>query len=230
MATAGRRSTWDLLSKVPVVSALLGSVAGLPAINACMAHFNVMVKGVSQLFPGGPPVVKAALGYDIAKEDLGGPHIHTRVSGCVDNLADTEADAFEQIRRFLSYLPGSVWELAPRLATDDDPERRGESLLAIIPKDRRQVHKVRSIIDTVFDHGSFFAYRREIEAAADPDAKRREIEARLNAVASPFRTAEATGQDIIDPRDTRPLLCEFAEDAQRVLRTQLGEPPIPYRP
>ena len=74
------------------------------------------------------------------------------------------------------------------------------------------------------------AYRREIEAAADPDAKRAEIEARLQAVASPFRTAEATGQDIIDPRDTRPLLVDFVDDAQRVLARQLGPPPVPYRP
>ena len=67
-------SAWDvkLLRAVPVVSAVLGSVAGLPAVNACMAHFNVMVRGTSQLFPGGPPVVKAALGYDITKDDLGG--------------------------------------------------------------------------------------------------------------------------------------------------------------
>ena len=70
--------------------------------------------------------------------------------------------------------------------------------------------------------GASAAYRREIETADDPAAKRREIEARLESLASPFRTAEATGQDIIDPRDTRPLLCEFVEDAQRVLRTQLG--------
>ncbi len=78
--------------------------------------------------------------------------------------------------------------------------------------------------------GASAAYRREIENAEDPEAKRREIEARLNAVASPFRTAEATGQDIIDPRETRRYLCEFVEDAQRVLKTQLGVPPIPYRP
>ncbi|MDE0007195.1 MAG: propionyl-CoA carboxylase, partial [Gammaproteobacteria bacterium] len=78
--------------------------------------------------------------------------------------------------------------------------------------------------------GTSAAYRREIDNAEDPDAKRQEIEERLNAIASPFRTAEATGQDIIDPRETRSVLCEFAEDAQRVLRTQLGEPPIPYRP
>ncbi len=78
--------------------------------------------------------------------------------------------------------------------------------------------------------GASAAYRREIETADDPAAKRREIEARLEALASPFRTAEATGQDIIDPRETRPLLCEFVEDAQRVLRTQLGPTAFPYRP
>jgi methylmalonyl-CoA decarboxylase subunit alpha len=66
-------------------------------------------------------------------------------------------------------------------------------------------------------------YRREIAAAPDPEAKRQEIEARLQALASPFLTAEATGQDIIDPRDTRSRLVEFVHDAQRILKTQLGD-------
>jgi acetyl-CoA carboxylase carboxyltransferase component len=78
--------------------------------------------------------------------------------------------------------------------------------------------------------GAAAAYRREIESAPDPEAKRAEIEARLKRLASPFRTAEATGQDIIDPRDTRRLLCEFVEEAQPVLRTQLGQTSVPYRP
>jgi acetyl-CoA carboxylase carboxyltransferase component len=56
------------------------------------------------------------------------------------------------------------------------------------------------------------AYRAEIEAAPDPKAKLAEIEARLDALRSPFRTAETFWvEEIIDPRDTRKLLCEFAE-------------------
>jgi acetyl-CoA carboxylase carboxyltransferase component len=74
------------------------------------------------------------------------------------------------------------------------------------------------------------AYRREIESAPDPDAKRQEIEARLQGLASPFRTAEVTGQDIIDPRETRARMVEFVHDAQRILATQLGPPPFPYMP
>ena len=61
------------------------------------------------------------------------------------------------------------------------------------------------------------------ESADDPDAKREEIEARLQSISSPFRNAHAFGvEDIIDPRDTRPLLVDFLTDAQRVIATQLG--------
>ena len=62
------------------------------------------------------------------------------------------------------------------------------------------------------------AYKSELEAAEDPAGRLEEIRARLNLVRSPFRTAERFGvEDIIDPRDTRPLLCEFAELAWRQL-------------
>jgi propionyl-CoA carboxylase beta chain len=68
------------------------------------------------------------------------------------------------------------------------------------------------------------AYKSDLEAAEDYDAALEEIRARLNRVRSPFRTAERFGiEDIIDPRDTRPLLCEFAELAWR--RLGLGDGP-----
>ncbi len=55
------------------------------------------------------------------------------------------------------------------------------------------------------------AYRAELDAAEDRDAARAEIEERMNAIRSPFNTAGDFGvEEIIDPRDTRPFLCEFA--------------------
>lgn len=356
-----------LLRIVPVVSVVLGSVAGGPAVDAPTSHFSVMVKN-TQVFPGGPPVVKAALGIDITKEELGGEHVHTRISGVVDNYAETEEDAFRQVHRFLSYLPSSVHELPPRHEPADDPDRREEWLLSAMPRANRAVD-VHRIIKAVVDRDSFFeiapeygrnrvigfarvngfpvglmannrlhggatdvaagekvmrllqlcdmfhlplvdlcdepgfavglemekrgieragarlisftldtrmpwctvvtgqvfgvagqnhyrpsgmmlrycwpsgiwgsmhieggalaAYRRDIDTAADPEAKRAEIEGMLKQLNNPFLTAEATGQDIIDPRETRPLLCRFVQDAQRVLKGQLGPSPIPYRP
>lgn len=62
------------------------------------------------------------------------------------------------------------------------------------------------------------AYKAEIEAAEDRAAHLEAIRERLNRVRSPFRTAEIFGiEDIIDPRETRPLLCEFADLAWRSL-------------
>jgi acetyl-CoA carboxylase carboxyltransferase component len=61
------------------------------------------------------------------------------------------------------------------------------------------------------------AYRADLAAAADPERLRLEIEERLNRLRSPFRTAEAfLVEEIIDPRDTRPLLCEFANLAAKL--------------
>lgn len=360
-----------LLCQVPVVSAALGSVAGLPAIDACLAHFNLMVKGISQVFPGGPPVVKAALGIDISKEDLGDERSQVYEAGVIDNLANTEEEAFDMIRKFLSYLPSNVWEMPPRLATDDDQERRDEALLSIIPRNKRQIYDPKKILNAVLDTDSFFeiaphygrsrmlglarvngypvgvminnpkrnggstdvaagtkiirflqlcdtfhlpmvyfadepgfnsgpaqqaqgilragaklvtttlrtqmpwisiitrqlygvagqchdrpsgmfkrvawpsahwgsmhisggvsaAYKRVIAEADDPAAKQAEIEAQLNDLASPFRTAEAFNiEDIIDPRETRPMLCDFVEMAQSIIKTQLGPTAVPYVP
>ncbi len=64
------------------------------------------------------------------------------------------------------------------------------------------------------------AHRAEIEAATDPLAKRNELEAYYSKLGSPFRTAERFGVvDVIDPRETRALLCDWIEDAREAIAT-----------
>lgn len=360
---AGTNISSELLQFVPVVSAVLGSVAGLPAVQACMCHFNVMVKNTSQVFVAGPKVVEQATGQSITKEELGDERTQLK-NGVIMNLAESEQDAISQVRKFLSYLPSNVWESAPATPSNDDPTRREESLLSVVPRNRRQIYDPHAILDAVLDRGSFFemapfygkarvtglarvdgypvgvmanhpkfnggsmdiaagektirllelcdtfhlplvyfadepgfsvgpaqerlgivragarivtrltqsrtpyvcfvvrqlygvagglhqrggdamyrrycwpsthggsmhieggtaiAYKRDIENAPDPEAKREEIEARLQSISSPFRNAHAFGiEEMIDPRDTRPLLVDFIKDAQKVTQTQLG--------
>ncbi len=75
------------------------------------------------------------------------------------------------------------------------------------------------------------AYRRDIESSPDPNARRRELEEHLGRFRSPLRTAEAFGiEEIIDPRDTRPLLCEWVESAYALLPSELGPKGKTYRP
>lgn len=147
------RFTTENLSRVPVVALGLGSVAGLGAARLAASHYSIMTRK-SAMFVAGPPVVKA-LGQDLSKEELGGADIQTR-AGAVDHAVDTEEEAFACARRFLSYLPSSVYELPPTLPCTDNPERSEESLMNAVPRNRKQVYKMRPIVEQVVDKGSFF--------------------------------------------------------------------------
>lgn len=71
--------------------------------------------------------------------------------------------------------------------------------------------------------GVYAAHRAEIEAAKDPAGYLESLHEQYRAVASPFKTAEHFGiEDIIDPRETRPLLCEWVETAYNVEKDHLG--------
>jgi len=79
------------------------------------------------------------------------------------------------------------------------------------------------------ESGVALAFRREIEEAADPDARRRELEEEIAAAQSVFPRAEAFGvHELIDPRHTRPRLCEWVQEIQPQLRLLTG--PVRYSP
>jgi propionyl-CoA carboxylase beta chain len=146
------------LGEVPVCALALGPCAGLGAARVAASHYSVMVKGLSQVFAAGPPLVKA-LGEDVTKEELGGWEIHAR-NGVVDEAVENEAEAFAHVRRFLSYLPASIDDLPPRAESTDPVDRREEKLIVAVPRDRRRVYKMRPIIEAVVDQGSFFEIGR----------------------------------------------------------------------
>ena len=154
---------WDWvvrnLGAVPTVALALGSVAGLGAARVATSHYALMVKGLSQMFVAGPPVV-ARLGTPVTKEELGGWEIHVR-NGAVDDAVDSEEEAFRRAARFLSYLPSSIDDLPPRGPVGDDPNRREEALIAAVPRDRRKVYRMRDIVQACVDRDSFFEIGRQ---------------------------------------------------------------------
>ncbi|KAF8156872.1 propionyl-CoA carboxylase [Crassisporium funariophilum] len=147
---AGLGRSMDALNVVPVASALLGPVVGLAAAKAAISHFSVMVKGLSQLFAAGPPVVRQATFEDLSKEALGGWEIHA-TNGTVDNVATSELDAFLQIRSFLSYLPPSIFHLPPVISSSDPTDRREEELISLIPRRRARPYDIRRLIHLIVD-------------------------------------------------------------------------------
>lgn len=146
------------LATVPVVGLGLGSVAGMGAARVAASHYSVMVKGTAQLFVAGPPVV-ARTGQVLTKEELGGSQIHTR-NGVVDDEVASEAEAFARARRFLSYLPSSIYELPPRAETGRECSADQTKLRNAIPENTRSVYKIRTIVETIVDDGSFMEIGR----------------------------------------------------------------------
>jgi acetyl-CoA carboxylase carboxyltransferase component len=79
--------------------------------------------------------------------------------------------------------------------------------------------------------GVALAYRSEIEASADPEARRRELEEEMSAAQSIFPRAEEFGvHDLIDPRQTRPRLCDWLDEVAQQLAGLAGPPHYTARP
>ena len=149
------KSVADTLKEIPVASAALGPVAGLPAARFVASHFRVMTKRTAQILVAGPAVVERAFGKKLTKEELGGSQIH-KLNGVTDNVAESEEEALNQIKQFLSYMPQSIYELTTRLDPNDPIDRKDEELLSIIPKERQKSYEMRDLIRHVVDKESFF--------------------------------------------------------------------------
>ena len=167
--TAGRTyipeiRNWELtvrhLAVAPSVSLALGSVAGIGAARVATAHYSMIVKDTAQMMIAGPALVDWAKQGNVSKEELGASRIHTR-NGAIDDEVASEMEAFARTRQFLSYLPANVDELPPTLPVSDDPERREQRLLEIVPRDPRKIYKMRTIIGDVLDRDSFFEIGRQ---------------------------------------------------------------------
>lgn len=150
----------EMLGKIPVIGVAMGAAAGLGAVRVCSSHFSIMTKGNSWVFAGGPPVVKAGVGEDVTKEELGGSAVHARGSGVVDNEAVDEEDALDQVKAFLSYLPSNVWDIPRPVACDDPVDRTDESLATIVPESKRRTYEMRDILRSVLDKDSTFEIGR----------------------------------------------------------------------
>jgi methylmalonyl-CoA decarboxylase subunit alpha len=142
---------------VPMVTLVLGPAAGHSALCGPLADFSVMTERAS-MFTAGPPLVKAATGETVTKEELGGPQIHVEVSGVAHNLVVDDDAALALCRRYLSYFPANAWSAPPRVADTADAVdigfRRLDDLLTVIPADDRKPYSMRAVIERLVDAGS----------------------------------------------------------------------------
>jgi acetyl-CoA carboxylase carboxyltransferase component len=150
----------DAKGEVPVVCLVLGVSAGHGALAAPLSDFVVMTKAAC-MFTGGPPLVKAATGEDVTKEELGGPEVCVRIAGSVHNLVEDDAAAIALARDYLGFFPSSRHVPAPRRDGPDVGPRRTEALLEIIPPNARQPYPIGEVIEVLVDEGEFLEFQPE---------------------------------------------------------------------
>ena len=79
--------------------------------------------------------------------------------------------------------------------------------------------------------GVAVAFRKEIESAPDPEARRKEIEDQLRGRRNPYARAESFSvHELIDPRETRPFRGRWIEWIQPLLETLKGPVRFGIRP
>jgi acetyl-CoA carboxylase carboxyltransferase component len=139
---------------VPQLSLILGPCAGGAVYSPALTDFVFVVDKISKMFITGPQVIKTVIGEDISAEDLGGAKTHSAITGNAHFYAQSEQEAFEQIRKLLSFLPPSCDEKPPVIKDPVDPEKNLE-LERVIPDERKEAYCVKRIIRRIVDGSDF---------------------------------------------------------------------------
>ena len=140
---------------IPQISAVMGPCAGGAVYSPAITDFIFMVRNTSYMFVTGPKVVKTVTHEEITSEDLGGADTHATKSGVAHFALDNEAEAIEQIRRLLSFIPSNNLEDPPIKECKDPSDRIDEALDAIVPDNPNKPYDIKDVILKIVDDGDF---------------------------------------------------------------------------
>ena len=141
---------------IPQISMIMGPSAGGAVYSPALTDFIFMVKNTSYMFVTGPDVVKTVTGETVTQEELGGASIHTTKSSVADRAFDNDVDALLELRRFMTFLPASNREGAPKIKSIDGADRADIALDTLVPDTSQAAYDMREVILSVADEGDFF--------------------------------------------------------------------------
>jgi geranyl-CoA carboxylase beta subunit len=145
---------------VQIVVAHGNATAG-GAYHVALSDYVVLVRGQTQLFLAGPPLLKAATGEIASAEDLGGAEMHARVSGTGEYLAEDDVDGIRIARAIMAQLP--IPERAPLDSPSETPRFPDEELLGIVPSDPKRFYDARELIARIADGSRFLEFAPELD-------------------------------------------------------------------
>lgn len=140
------------------LAAVHGHCTAGGAYIPAMSDYTVMVKGRGRIFLAGPPLVKAATGEEISSMELGGWQLHSKESGLVDAVADSDADALDLLRRRVANLPAGH-KPSVNLHPSTEPHYQIENYYSHIPTSHQHRWDPKILLACLVDSSEFEEFK-----------------------------------------------------------------------
>lgn len=152
-------NTARLSGKIPQVALVFGPSPAGSAYLPALCDFVVMVDKNASVYLGSPRMAEMATGEKVTMEEMGGARMHNAVSGLGDMLVETETEALDAAKKYLSYMPQN-WEEKVPLIQSAEPVL-GDNIENLVPKNQRVPMNMYPVIEQLIDKDSFFEFKKE---------------------------------------------------------------------
>jgi acetyl-CoA carboxylase carboxyltransferase component len=118
---------------------------------------KILMTDGSELDLAGPALVKAAIGQEVGREELGGATMHARVSGTIDFHEKNDEACLARLRSLVALLSPDA-SSAERFAA---PDRAVDDVYDLVSADGHGEYDVREVLACIVDGGSLQEYKAE---------------------------------------------------------------------
>ena len=144
---------------LPQVCCLFGPSAAGGAYIPAFCDITIMVEGRATMYLGSPRMAEMVIGEKVTLEEMGGARMHCTVSGSGDMLVQTEAEAIEAVRKYITYFPSSSDD-KPITIHPEAPAQDPMTTESVIPTNENMPFDMYDLIDRIIDRHSFWEIKR----------------------------------------------------------------------
>jgi len=136
---------------IPQITLLLGPCTGPLAQVPALSDILIMNEETAFLWLGG----------GIESEEAGTAAFHMERSGQCDLIAESDEDAIALAKEVFQFVPQNCWEKPIAVEPTDDPDRREEALLDVMPENDKFTYDMHEVIELIIDNGEFFELKED---------------------------------------------------------------------
>jgi acetyl-CoA carboxylase carboxyltransferase component len=141
---------------IPQIALLMGPCLGGQAYHPIMQDFVFQTRKTGFMGIAGPAFVKTQTGVEISLEELCGIKAHAYKTGQTHVVVEDDKDCLDKTKELLAFLPSNNKQKAPRIETQDDPDRAIPELDTLVPEIPSRPFDMHKVVNRILDDGSFF--------------------------------------------------------------------------